>query len=441
MDYLQKPELRFDLPTPKKKPKNKKPDFFSRPLVLIILISFLVGAISGVASSLIVNGLIRISGETEFSDETNGQTNALQPVIIPKLPEEKIKYIDEDSLVTNMVKKASPAVVSIVVTREISKYVIENQPLDPFFEGLPGFEFKIPQYKELPEKEKQQVGHGTGFIISSDGLILTNKHVVYEKTAEYSVITNEGKTLPAKILATDPFNDIAVMKIEGSKLPYLALGDSDKIKIGQTVIAIGYALGEFRNTITKGVISGMGRKITAGGGGQTEQLEDVIQTDAAINPGNSGGPLLNLRGEVIGINTAISNQGQLIGFAIPINTAKYVAESVKKTGKIIRPFLGVRYIIINETIAKAEKLPVDYGALLVRGDQQTDFAVTPGSAADKAGLVENDIILEFNGQKITQDNSLIKMIQKYKPGDEITLKVLLKGKEKIIKVVLGENTE
>ena len=436
MEYLQNPNLLPSLPEPSRSKKRKKMNLTKNTIILIVAIAFLVGAISGVASSLIVNGLIQISGETTELINQPGQ-----PIVMPKLPAEKTRFVDEDSVVTEMVKRASPAVVSIMVTEEIPVYTIQN-PLGDFFQGFP--EFQIPQPTPQPgtqQKEKQQVSRGTGFIISPDGFILTNKHVVSDKNGEYSVITSDGKTLSAKVLAADSLNDLAVMKIEGSKLPYLALGDSDKIKIGQTVVAIGFALGEFRNTVTKGVISGMGRKITAGGGGQTEQLENVIQTDAAINPGNSGGPLLNLRGEVIGINTAISNQGQLIGFAIPINTAKYVAESVKKTGKIVRPFLGVRYIIINETIAKAEKLPVDYGALIVRGDQQTDFAVTPGSAADKAGLVENDIILEFNGQKITQDNSLIKMIQKYKSGDEVTLRVLSKGKEKTVKIVLGENEE
>lgn len=436
MDYFQKPELRLDLPAPKKD-KKKKNNFFGKPIILIIAVAFLVGTIAGVASSLIVNGLIQISSEkTEIINQPG------QPIVMPKAVE-KEKLIYEDDLVTEMVKRTSPAVVSIMATEEVPQYVIENQPLDQFF-NFPGFEFQIPQvpqYKELPEKKKETVGRGTGFFISSDGMTLTNKHVVSDTKIEYSVVTSDGKSLPAKILAADPFNDIAILKVDGEKFSYLALGDSDKIKIGQTVVAIGFALGEFKNTVTKGVISGVNRKITAGGGGQTEQLEDVIQTDAAINPGNSGGPLLNLRGEVIGINTAISNQGQLIGFAIPINVAKYVAESVKKTGKIVRPFLGVRYVIINEALAKEEKLPVDYGALLVRGETQTELAVTPGSAADKAGLVENDIILEFNGQKITQDNSLIKMIKKYQPGNEITLKVLSKGKEKVVKIILGENTD
>ncbi|RLB87157.1 MAG: hypothetical protein DRH10_09570, partial [Deltaproteobacteria bacterium] len=227
--------------------------------------------------------------------------------------------------------------------------------------------------------------------------------------------------------------------IEAKNLPTLELGDSDKIEIGQTVIAIGNALGEFRNTVTKGVISGIGRTITAGDSrGRSEMIESAIQTDAAINPGNSGGPIVNLAGQVIGINTAISSQGQLLGFAIPINEAKRVINSVEKYGKIVRPFLGVRYILNNPEFAKKNQLKVDYGAIIVRGETVKDFAVIPGSPADKAGLQENDIILEVNGTKIERGNSLAKLLSKYAPGDEVTLKVLSKGKEKEVKVKLEE---
>lgn len=433
IDYFEKPNELLDLPAPKKKAK-KNMTLFKKQIILIVAIVFFVGIISGTASSLIVNGLIQMSEEkTEIINQPG------QPITMPKAAN-KERLIYEDDIVTEMVKRASPAVVSIMATEEVTQYVVENQTPDQFF-NIPGFDFQIPQYKQLPEKKKQTVGRGTGFFISSDGMILTNKHVVAETNIEYSIITSDGKSLSAKILAADPFNDIALLKVEGDKFSYLALGDSDKIKIGQTGVAIGFALGEFKNTVTKGVISGINRKVTAGSGGQSEQLEDVIQTDAAINPGNSGGPLLNLRGEVIGINTAVSNQGQLIGFAIPVNVAKSSIESVKKTGKIVRPFLGVRYLIINDALAKEEKLPVDYGAWLVKGENQTEVAVTPGSTADKAGLMENDIILEFNGQKITQDNSLAQMVQKYQPGDEVTLKILSKGQEKTVKLILGEYKE
>ncbi len=434
-EFLQKPNIFPQLSMPKSK---KKKSFFSQTILLIVIISFLVGSFSGLVASLIVNRLIKANIFSQSIVNNQIEENNQAPVISEQ---EKVKVVDEELATISAVNKAAPAVVSIVVTQEVSRYITQWSPFEEFFGEKWPFKFEIPQPEQMPQREKQQVSRGTGFIISSNGLILTNKHVVSEKDADYSVITNEGKTLPAKVLATDPINDIAIIKIEGQNFPYLKLGDSDKLEIGQTVIAIGFALGEFRNTVTKGVVSGIGRRVTAGGGGRAEQLENVIQTDAAINPGNSGGPLLNLNGEVIGINTAMSLEGQLIGFAIPINEAKYVVESVKKFGKIVRPFLGVRYILLNETIARTNKLPVDYGALIVRGETTTDFAVTPGSAADKAGLQENDIILELNGEKITQENSLARMMQKFKPGDEITLKVLSKGKEKIIKVVLGEYKE
>lgn len=349
--------------------------------------------------------------------------------------------VQEESQTTDVVEKVSPAVVSIIVTKDLSKIYSRDyaSPFDDFFGfGWP-FGFELPQ-RQIPEG-KQEVGGGTGFIISSDGMILTNKHVVDDKEAEYTVLMNDGKKYDAKVLATDPVLDVAVVKIEAKDLPVAEFGDSDSIKIGQTVIAIGNSLGEFRNTVTKGVISGIGRTITAGSQSGEETIERAIQTDAAINPGNSGGPLIDLSGRVVGINTAMSREGQLIGFALPINEAKRVVESVKKYGKIVRPFLGVRYVLLNKEIAKANNLDVDYGALVSRGDARTDLAVLPGSPADKAGLVENDIILELNGTKISQDNSLASLIAKYAPGDKVKLKILHRGDEKTVEVTLQEYKE
>jgi len=221
--------------------------------------------------------------------------------------------------------------------------------------------------------------------------------------------------------------------------PTLSLGDSDQLEIGQTVIAIGNALGEFRNTVSIGVVSGLGRRITASGGDFIETLEDIIQTDAAINRGNSGGPLLNLKGEVIGINTAVALEAQNIGFAIPINKAKRDIEQVRKTGKIVYPFLGIRYILINDSVKKKYNLSVSSGALIVSGDKN-EPAVMPGSAADKAGLKKGDVVLEFNGERITQKNSLSKIISKYNPGDKVKLKILRDGKEIEVEVVLGKRS-
>jgi serine protease Do len=328
-------------------------------------------------------------------------------------------------------------VVSIIISKNLPLY--EECYTDPFGDLLPGF-----QISEMCQKgtKLQETGGGSGFIISSDGLILTNKHVVSDKQAEYTVLTNDGKKYAAKVLALDPNQDLAVIKIENgtSSLPTVKLGDSDNLLIGQTAITIGNALGEFRNTVSVGVISGLSRTITAGGGGMSEIIEDVIQTDAAINPGNSGGPLLNLKGEVVGINTAIASGAQGIGFAIPINQAKKDIESVKTSGKIIYPFLGVRYVILDDDIQKENSLPVNYGAWVQKGENG-EAAVTKDSAAQKAGLKEGDIILEFSGAKITTENTLAKTLMKYNPGDKVTLKILRNAKEIKVDVTLGERSE
>lgn len=359
---------------------------------------------------------------------------------------EYVPQTTQEQAVINAVKEASPAVVSIIVTKEVP--IMEQYFSNPFG-GIPGFE--IPQYRQKGT-QKQEIGGGTGFIISSDGFILTNKHVVSDAGAEYAVFTNDGKKFPARVLAKDPVQDLAIIKIDPENsltdkgeyliksFPVVKLGSSSNLEIGQTVIAIGNALGQFRNTVSVGVISSLGRTISASGGGIVETLEDIIQTDAAINAGNSGGPLLNLKGEVIGVNTATALAAQSIGFSIPIDKAARDINQVEKTGKISYPFLGVRYVVINEQLKSEKNLPVDYGVLLMRGDQG-EPAVTAGSAAEKVGLKEGDIILEFNNEKITTDNSLAKIISKYNPGDKITLKVLQDGKEQAISVILGERTE
>lgn len=346
----------------------------------------------------------------------------------------------QEQMIVNVVKKYQDAVVSVIASKDLP--VLEQYYTDPFQGlGLPndffGQGFQIPQYRQQGTA-KQDVSSGTGFIVSSDGLILTNKHVVSEEGAEFTVLMNNGEKYPAKVLATDPVQDVAVLKIEKKNLSTVVLGDSDSIQIGQSVIAIGNALGEFRNTVSVGVVSGLRRTVTAQGGGSTETLEDLIQTDAAINPGNSGGPLINLKGEVVGIDTAMSQGAQNIGFALPINKAKKDLNQVKNSGKISYPFLGVRYVLIDKDLRKKNNLPVDYGALVVRGETQTDLAVTPGSPADIAGIMENDIILEVNGKKIDKDNPLAKIIQNSAVGDTLKLKISHKGQEKILDVKLAE---
>lgn len=357
----------------------------------------------------------------------------------PQVVEKYIPQTTQEQMIVDIVRHAQDAVVSVIATKDLP--VLERSFIDPFQGfGFPNDFFggvQIPQYQQKGT-EKREVSSGTGFIVSSDGLVLTNKHVVSDEDAEFTVLMNNGDKYPAQVLARDPIQDIAILKIEKTGLPVLALGDSDAIETGQTVIAIGNALGEFRNTVSVGVISGMWRTITAQGGGVAETLEDLIQTDAAINPGNSGGPLFNLGGEVIGINVAMSQSAQNIGFALPVNKAKRDIEQVKKTGKITYPFLGVRYILVDADLQKKNNLTVDYGALIARGETSADLAVTPGSPADIAGIVENDIILEVNGKKITKDNPLSKVIQSSRVGDVLRLTILHKGVEKMVTATLTE---
>jgi serine protease Do len=349
---------------------------------------------------------------------------------------------NEDSSTVDVVKQASPAVVSIIISQDLSKipgYGMSPFSQDPFFNFF--YNNGQPQQQASPSTPNiQEVGAGSGFLVSSDGLILTNKHVVSNTSASYTVITSDGKKYNAKVLAQDPANDLAIVKIDIQNAPFLKLSDSSQLQVGQHVIAIGNSLGQYQNTVTSGIISGIGRSITAGSDtGGSENLSGVIQTDAAINPGNSGGPLLNIEGTVVGINTAIDQQGQLVGFAIPANEIAKALASYQKNGKITSAFLGVRYIIITDDIATQQNLPRNYGALILRGQNMTDFAVAPGSPADKAGVVENDIILEINGQKIDQDHPLSSLVSDFSPGDTVTLRVYHKGNEEDVKVTLGES--
>lgn len=343
----------------------------------------------------------------------------------------KIKGMEKSPIV-EVAKKVCPAVITIVISKDLPK--IEGFYFFPFF---PGQEFIFPKLKK--GKEKTKIGGGSGFIVSPEGYIITCNHVVTDPEADYAAILDPNHKYSAKVLAKDPLVDIAILKIEEKNLPYLELADSDKIELGETVVAIGNPLGEFEDTLSAGIVSGLSRKITAYGGLplKATSLRGLIQTDAAINPGNSGGPLVNMKAEAIGVNTAMVMGAQNIGFAIPINYAKNILEEVMKYGKIRRPFLGVRYVILNPEIAKTNKLPVDYGALIVR-ESLGEPAVVKGSAADRAGLKEYDIILEGNGEKITEDNPLADFLAKQKISDKISLKVLREGQEINVKIKLEE---
>ncbi len=337
----------------------------------------------------------------------------------------------EQSPIVEVAKKTCPAVITIVISKDLPK--VEGFYFMPFGDQ----EVILPKVKKGMEKTK--IGGGSGFIVSPDGYVLTCGHVVGDPEADYTVIIDHEHKYPAKVLAKDSMIDVAVLKIDGKNLPFLEIGDSDAIKLGETVVAIGNPLGEFEDTLSAGIISGLSRKITAFGGANMKatSLRGLIQTDAAINPGNSGGPLVNLEGKAIGINSATIMGAQNIGFAIPINYAQKTLEEVQKYGKIKRPFLGVRYIILNDQISKSNKLPVDYGALIVR-ESFGEPAVMKDSAAEKAGLREYDIMLEADNKKITGENTLTDILSEYQISQEIALKILRDKKEINLKVKLEE---
>lgn len=286
---------------------------------------------------------------------------------------------------------------------------------------------------------------GTGIIVSSDGYILTNKHVI-SGANKISVVTADGKTYDGvKLVTTDPLNDIAFLKISDvSDLPAATLGDSKTITIGQDVLAIGNALGQFDNTVTSGIVSGTGRSIVAtdSNGSNAENLSDLIQTDAAINAGNSGGPLINAAGEVIGINTATSSDADGIGFAIPISSVKGMLNQILETGEAKRAYLGVYSLNITPEVATEYELPVTSGAYLYyQTGKYSSSAIASNSPAAKAGLKDKDIIISVQGVKIGTSGSLTSLIGEYKPGETVQLLVLRSGQEKTIDVTLGEYKE
>lgn len=339
-------------------------------------------------------------------------SGAIKPFVSKTITQNREKIVmQEGDIMSDVFKHVSPATVSIIT---------ESAGQNQIF-GL----------------NSVQKGAGSGVIISAKGYILTNRHVVPEGTSKLTVITADGKQYSdVTIVGRDPLNDIAFVKINGvNNLPAAELGDSSLISPGQRVVAIGNALGQFRNSITAGIISGIGRPVEASDGtGSSEKLENLFQTDAAINPGNSGGPLVSLDGKVIGINTAVADQAQAIGFAIPINDTKRLVDTVLKGGKIVKPYLGVRYVKLTPDIANAYNINADHGAYITGGANEQ--AIIPGSPGDKAGLKLHDIILKINGSDINQDTSLASLISKYAPGDKVTLTIQRDGKQITLSVTL-----
>ncbi len=293
----------------------------------------------------------------------------------------------------------------------------------------------------LVESRGSSVSAGTGMIITSDGYILTNKHVV-DGARSITIITDNNDTYEnVKLVGTDPTNDVAILKVNAKDLPTVILGDSKTIIIGQQVIAIGNALGQYQNTITSGIISGLGRSLTAYSSdySMSEELSDMIQTDAAINAGNSGGPLVNAAGEVIGINTAVSSEGSNLGFAIPISSVKGLIKSVIEEGRVTRSYAGIRYFNITPDIAIEYDLPVTSGAYLFTDSSES--AVIEGSPAADAGLETGDIITKVNGISIGRSGSFSSLLGEYAPGDTVQLEILRDGETKALKLTLGTYEE
>lgn len=330
--------------------------------------------------------------------------------------------VKSEDVVPNIVEKVAPAVVSVVITADVPIIKHFYNSREPFL-----------------GTEKRKIGGGTGFFVSADGYIVTNRHVVDLKDATYSIVTNDGASYDVEVVAKDVSLDIAILKVKSKKtFPFLQFGDSNSIRLGSSVIAIGNALAELRNSVSVGVISGLSRNIIAGDGyGSLEALEGVIQTDAAINQGNSGGPLLNLNGEVIGVNVAVAGNSENIGFALPSASVKNIFESVKEYGAIVRPFIGVRYQQVDESLAERKKLARTYGALIMKGDTEKEVAVLKDSPGDKAGLKEHDIILEFGGMKLDGTQTLGNLIRQRKVGDVVVLKIFRDDGEKEVSITLG----
>jgi len=379
----------------------------NRPLFLILI------GLTVAVSVLATLGALYLLSDTTFGKSLRDRLGLanLQGFNIETTRVDRV-VVEESSAIVDATKKIGTSVVSITSSGAARR-------------EIPGFgTIEAPQTS------------GTGFIVTSDGLIATNKHVV-RGSQTFTVTTAEGKTFDGKVVATDPTNDLALIKIEERGLPVADLGDSDRVQVGQWVIAIGNALGELQNTVTVGVISAKERSAQpSDSSGQSESLDGLLQTDAAINPGNSGGPLVNLSGQVIGINTAIAGNAQNIGFAIPVNDLKKDLDSYSKTGKILQPYMGVRYQTITKAVAKASNLPVQEGALLISLGRLP--AVTPDSPAAAAGLKEDDIITKINNDKITESLPLARLIRRYNPNDQVTLTVLRNGSELRLELTLGE---
>ncbi|HMH70241.1 MAG TPA: trypsin-like peptidase domain-containing protein [Candidatus Saccharimonadales bacterium] len=314
----------------------------------------------------------------------------------------------EEENITGVVDKVSPTVVSVTT---------KSQSESPYL------------------GTQEQEGAGTGIIVGKNGYILTNKHVIDGATTVGVILSDGTSYTDVKVLGTDPLNDVAFLKIDGvSNLPAAELGDSTSVRVGQKVVAIGNSLGQYQNTVTSGIISGTGRPVSAQAGNSIESLTDLIQTDAAINPGNSGGPLLNLKGQVIGINTAIAQDAQGIGFSIPINSTKGVLKGVLAGGEVRRAYIGVNFIPITADVAKHYNLSVKKGAYVFSGNDAA--AVVAGGPGAKAGIKDKDIITKIGSIEVGDRGGIASLVGEYAPGETIQVTLIRGGQTMTVTVTL-----
>ncbi len=355
--------------------------------------------------------------------------------------------LSHEERVISAVRKILPSVVSIIVSKDFEAMKKELQKIPEGPIPLDQYVDRNEILNSLPRTEdgRVKVGGGSGFFVDSAGLVMTNKHVVVDADVVYVVVTASDDKYPAKVLARDPINDVAILKIEGDGLtfPAVEIGNSNDIQLGQTVIAVGTALGDFQDTVSTGVVSGLSRYITAmtDADGGSARMHGLIQTDAAINPGNSGGPLVDIEGRTIGINAAVVFGAQNIGFAIPINKAKKDFDDVKKFGRIRKPFLGVRYVALTPAFQAKFGAPKDHGFMILRENIPICPGcepVVPDSPAGKAGLKEGDVILKYNDTELSEKHGIEEMLDQSQIGETITLTIFRNGQEIQVPVHLEE---
>lgn len=391
-------------------------------MITVVTLAIMVGVIIGLVITSNFNMTVQSTASESTMPATAETTRAAEGgnVTLDDLERTSRTFVD-------VVKRVSPAVVMITSTQTVK---VRN----PWFQFF-GEDFMRQFGEQQPERKYERQGLGSGVIVSPEGYILTNNHVVED--ADELMVLIDGEEVEAEVVGTDPKTDIAVVRVDKTNLPYIRQGDSKDLQVGEIVLAIGSPFDPaLENTVTQGIVSAKGRKnLRIGGSSQGGvYYQDFIQTDAAINPGNSGGALVNLRGELVGINTAIIGQANVgIGFAIPINLAKWVMEEIIQEGHVTRGYLGVVISTPDKKTAKAFGLRESKGALVQ--------SVQDDTPAEKAGIEAGDVIIEFDGKNIENHNQLTNLVARYKPGETVDVKIIRRGEEKTLSLTLMQRPD